>query len=1026
MKKYLSLVLVALAIITACICLVSCKNDETPLEVVLEELDKITFKDKAVVYNGKPKNITVTTRLQYNRLPAGIKVRYEGNGNIDVGEYEVKAIFSKDGVEIPEATKTAKLTIKKANYSSDPDFSKALEDFKDTTVYYNGQVQTLKIDERDFPEGVSVTYDLHGQEIKTAGEYQITAKFTHTNTANYDPIPDKTITLTIEKKELDISGLSFNRTFTVFDGSKKSVKLSGELPEGLWVRYEGNEVISVGTHTVRAIFYTKDPGCTKEGCETNPHCCEDPNYKAPAPLITTLTILNEDYSSSDALTFAKNADGTGYIITGYSGSATYLILPDEWTDPSTGVTLPVTEIANQVFARKSFTYVYMPDSITKIGANVFNGCANLKELYLSSKLSQIGTGVFLGCSSLESVNLPETLTEIPNNCFMNCTSLANVTLGSKVTSIGAQAFKGCVKLDKIFLPKSVTTVSVAVVPSTGKFNFASAPFHGTAANFIVVLEDLKAGAGFSDGWATIATSGTGVNATIASTALVLYNQSYEDYITSYESFRTADKTTALVGSITLGSTPLMGFDTNTFEYTTFANINFGYPTVSAKAASPAALIAVEQATVANGGVAKITVTSADGLTTKVYTITFKTIGEFTVSSEIVNKNGADGVVTYVIDDGYEDTATFGKSMLQKYSYLSLSFATWTKDFATLHETEPDENGIKSYVMDDGKYVYTRNEAKISFWNDILSGVDGRAEVMVHSHTHAPWGMNDDGGEYKYVANDGTVRTGNTPKGSSSKEYYGAHQIIEDIFGNLPSVKNVGFITPGIGVQSADKVVNGELIKGYGTYANQLLRDCINKNIFLGARGTFDPLTTDYTTKIVTKDTITNMSVRMNLPGLAVRDYHDVSVWTDYIDTAARLGGWAMFCIHEIDSSPNNPKWWISEDKAEQLFAYTADKNIWVATFSEAITYYLEWASAKVDAKYDSASNKISVSVTDGEDDNDIFNTALTVKVSVPVMWDSAKCGSKMLDVHVNDDGSKFVYVDVVPDTDTVYLEMVAE
>ncbi len=989
MKKYLSLALVALAIITACICLVSCKGDDTPLEVVLEEIDKISFKDKAVVYNGKPKNITVTTRLQYNRLPSGIKVRYEGNGNVDVGEYEVKAIFSKDGVEIPEATKTAKLTIKKAVY----DLTESLENFKDTTVYYNGQVQTLKVNERYLPEGVSVTYDMHDAEPKVAGEYQITAKFTHTNDQNYEPIPDHTVKLTIERKLFDTSGFSFNRTFTIFDGSKKSVKISGELPEGLMVRYEGNEVISVGTHEVRAIFYTNDA-----------------NYQAPEPMITTLTILNEDYSSSDDLEFDEITDGSGtvvaYKIARYTGNATYLILPDTHNGK------PVTEINNQVFARQSFTYVYIPDSITKIGANVFNQCTNLKELYLSANLTEFGASVFANCVSLEAINLPEHLTAIPASCFLNCSNLANVKLGSNITSIGAQAFKGCAKLDKIYIPKTVTTITAARV--------AQAPFHGTADNFMIVLEDIKTGESFSQFWA---------NNTDTEIALVLYNQSYEDFITNHAEFRNADKTDALASTIVLGSTPLMGFDSNTFTYTTYANINFGYPTVSTKAASPAALVAIEQATVANGGVATIIITSADGLTVKTYTINFKTIGEFSISSEIVNKDGADGVVTYVIDDGYEDTATFGKSMLQNYPYLSLSFATWTKDFATLSETEPDENGIKSYVMDeDGKYVYTRNEAKISFWNDILSGVDGRAEVMVHSHTHAPWGMNDDGGEYKYVDNSGNVQTRITPKGSSSKEYYGAHQIISDIFPSVifPSVKNVGFITPGIGVQGGDKVVNGELIKGYGAYADELLKDCIEKNIYLGARGTFDPLTTNYTSKIVTKDTITNMSVRTNLPGLAVKDFHDVSVWTDYIDTAARLGGWAMFCIHEIDSTPSNSKWWIPEDKAEQLFAYTADKNIWVASFSDAITYYIEWASAKVDAKYDSETNKISVSVTDGEDDNEIFNTALTVKVSVPVMWEGAKCGNKTLNVHVNEDGSKFVYVDVVPDTGAVYLEMIAK
>ena len=981
MKKYLSLALIALTIIAACICLVSCKNDETPLEVVLEEIDKISFKDKTVVYNGKPKNITVTTRLQYNRLPSGIKVRYEGNGNVEVGEYTVTAIFSKDGVEIPEATKTAKLTIKKAVY----DLTDSLESFVPTTVSYNGQTQTLAVNERDLPEGVSVTYAYPDGEPKVAGEYKITAKFTHTNDKNYEPIPDQTVTLTIEPKEFDTSGFSFNRSFTIFDGSKKMVKITGKLPEGLKVRYEPEGgVISVGEHTVRAVFYT-----------------EDENYKAPDPMVTTLTILNEDYSSSDALSFTLNSAGTGYIISGYSGNANYLILPDTYMGK------PVTEIGNQVFANQTFIYVHMPDTITKTGANVFFNCTSLKELYLSNNLTELGIGSFTNCTSLDTINLPDKITAIPNNCFFGCTSLASVKLGSNITSIGAQAFRNCSKLDKIHIPKSVTTVATQAVSA------ANAPFYGTAANFMAVLDDIKVGANFSQYWAY--TNDT-------EKALILYNQSYEQFITGHVELRKADKTTALANGIIIGSTPLLGFDSNTFEYTAFANIYYGYPVVRVNAASPAALITITQATEANGGKATIKIVSADGTDTKTYIVNFTPLGEFNSTAEVVQKNNADGVVTFVIDDGFEDTATFGKTMLQKYPNLSLSFATWTRDFATLTEqTDPD--GINSYVMDNGRYTYTRNEAKINFWKDILSGVDGRAEVMVHSHTHRPWGANDDGGEYRYTSDGTTVSSVTLPRGSVSKEYYGAKQIIADIFSDFPSVRNLGFITPGIGVQGSDKTVGGEFIKGYSAYANQILKDCIEKNIYLGARGTFIPtsITDDFTNRIVTKDTINNLSVRMNLPGLAVKDYDDVKLWTNYIDQAAELGGWAMFCIHEMDNTPHNTKWWIPTEKADQLFAHASNKNIWIATFSDAITYYIEWATASVSSKYISAENKVEVTLTDGEEDNNIFNTPLTVKVTVPIIWESATDGTNDLTIHTEADGTKYVFVDVVPDKGPVYI-----
>ncbi len=983
MKKYLSLVLIALVIITAGIFLFSCSDeDEVSKEVILEELEKVSFKDKIVVYNGKPKNLTVTTRLQYNRLPYGIKVKYEGNGNVEVGEYTVTAKFLLDGVEIPEAQKTAKITIKKAIY----DLTESTKDFKNTTVSYNGQVQTLKIDERYLPEGVSVTYDYHGQEPKVAGEYQITAKFTHTNEKNYEPIPDQTVTLTIERKIFDTEGIEFNPTFAIFDGSEKNVEISGTLPEGLYVEYEGNGVISIGTHTVYAKFWT-----------------DDPNYQAPEPMKTTLVILNEDYHSG-GLGYGLAADGNSYMVTNYTGEANYLIIPESYNEK------PITSIASRVFEDATFKYVYMPDSITTLESNVFRNCLNLEELHLSSNLESIGIGTFRGCEKLRIVDLPEKITEIPNYCFAECVSLTSVSFGNKVESIGSYAFNECAKLEKIFIPKSVKSITADTL--------RKGPFVGTAENFMIVLEGFGITSEFEQYWANISETDE------TKKALVLYSQTYDDFMTNYNELREKAAETISISTaenIVLGSTPLAGFKPDVIAYTTLANAYFGYPTVSASSVSPAATVQITQATVLNGGVATVTITSSDGSSETTYTITFKALGDpenFEPSAQIVNKNGTDAVVSYVIDDGYEDTATFAKSMLLKYNNLSFSFAIWTKDFATLQEATDSSDGKKYYVMDNGKYVYSAvNQYKINYWNDILNGVGDRAEIVSHTHTHAPWGVNDDGGEYTYVDNSNNIKQLTVPKGSFTKEFYASQQIISDLF---PQMRNVALIEPGIGVKTTDYVSpEGQIIPTYHTYFKQLLSEAIENNRYIGSRSTFHT-TSNYENYVIQKEQLQDINFRMQIPGFMVRPDDPVFFWTDYIDAAIEKGGWAPFCIHEIDSTPSG-RWYISENDAEELFKYTNDKNVWVATFTDALLYYIEWGTAEVTSTYDKEANRIQITLTDQEEENDIFNMPLTVKVSVPTIWKSVSDGTNEIDVKVNADGSKYVYVDVVPDAEPVYL-----
>lgn len=82
MKKILTFTLCFLAFFT----LIGCDNgSETKEETPVYDLSTIVFEDTTVEYDGKPHSILV------ENLPDGLKVEYDGNEKVEIGEYTVKA-----------------------------------------------------------------------------------------------------------------------------------------------------------------------------------------------------------------------------------------------------------------------------------------------------------------------------------------------------------------------------------------------------------------------------------------------------------------------------------------------------------------------------------------------------------------------------------------------------------------------------------------------------------------------------------------------------------------------------------------------------------------------------------------------------------------------------------------------------------------------------------------------------------------------------------------------------------------------
>ena len=145
------------------------------------DMSGVVFADKTVTYDGNAFSIEATN------LPSGVTVAYENNGKTDVGEYTITAIFTGNANYNAIANKTATLTINKATY----DMSGVV--FANKTVTYNGNA--FSIDATNLPTGVTASYENNGKT--EAGVYTIIAKFT--GNGNYNEIPNKTATLTINK-----------------------------------------------------------------------------------------------------------------------------------------------------------------------------------------------------------------------------------------------------------------------------------------------------------------------------------------------------------------------------------------------------------------------------------------------------------------------------------------------------------------------------------------------------------------------------------------------------------------------------------------------------------------------------------------------------------------------------------------------------------------------------------------------------------------------------------------------------------
>ena len=413
----------------------------------------------------------------------------------------------------------------------------------------------------------------------------------------------------------------------------------------------------------------------------------------------------------------------------------------------------------------------------------------------------------------------------------------------------------------------------------------------------------------------------------------------------------------------------------------------------------------------------------------------------TVSAVIVNKNGAKGVLTFTSDDGDQRTADFFYTKVSpKYNWFKVTIALPTDTVATVGKTSDGKNyamnssggySMKEFLSNNytpmsGSVLSKTTYPKMTdFWKKVTD--TGAIEIASHSHTHGPWPDTDN---LVYQNNSTTVLW---PKGTPTMELRASAQIIR----NALKQETPFIMRPGGNFMTTE----------VSTYFKSLFA---TDTTYLGMRSSngappFKGATTTSDAKLNTVKKFTTQEGRLTIATILVRGYEagydstgkafatnkdstkqevlnaGISAWEQYVDYAMEYGQWASLGFHSVVADSKTASGYEVYDSQvmalmEYVEPYVESGDLWVAHFSDAAKYYFEWSSASVSAEcYNN--EYISVTLTDKESDSR-FDEALTVKVEVPSEWKTANLTTDgkttALTIHTDDDGSHFVYANIVP------------
>ena len=145
----------------------------------------------------------------------------------------------------------------------------------------------------------------------------------------------------------------------------------------------------------------------------------------------------------------------------------------------------VQQIGGYAFYRTSITSIYVPDTVTYIGCDVFEYCEQLVTAEFHCDLVLANNCVSYD-EHLETLIFGDEVVFIDQYFAYGCTRLTTLTFGDHVELIDNYAFEGCFSLEEITLPASINGLMNGVFSNCD--SLATINYEGTIAQFAAIGE----------------------------------------------------------------------------------------------------------------------------------------------------------------------------------------------------------------------------------------------------------------------------------------------------------------------------------------------------------------------------------------------------------------------------------------------------------------------------------------------------------------------------------------------------------
>lgn len=115
-------------------------------------------------------------------------------------------------------------------------------------------------------------------------------------------------------------------------------------------------------------------------------------------------------------------------------------------------------IDDEVFSECPYENISLPDSIEKLGNNLFSGSKNLKSIKLPSYIDELPSYMLSDCTSLVKVTMPTQILGFSEGLFNGCTALEEIPFRAGVEEIPENFCSGCTSVKSLVVPNGVTKI----------------------------------------------------------------------------------------------------------------------------------------------------------------------------------------------------------------------------------------------------------------------------------------------------------------------------------------------------------------------------------------------------------------------------------------------------------------------------------------------------------------------------------------------------------------------------------------